>query len=458
MPLNPRSARRQLDHFTWDVDPQGQSRLRALAIRVLRMFAVVTRDVTRGDLRLQAAGLVYATLLALVPLLAVVFSILKAFGVHDLLRPTLLNFLAPLEQTGVELTRQILEFVSRMRVGVLGAVGFGLLLYTSVALIRKVEVALNNIWHVRRGRRLIRRLSDYLAVIVVGPVLFFLAVGVTASLSSSAWLKPFHGIVTLGAKLIPYLLVIGAHALLYAFVPNTKVHVRSALVGATVAGILWQSVGFAFAAFISGSGQYRAVYAGLAILIFLIIWLYLSWLIVLIGASIAHYHQHPERVTRETREVGALLSIRRKERLGLLIARRIGAHYHAGREPWTAEALARQLQQALVAVENILSAYTAAGLLMRTRENPPVYLPKRPMDMVPLNDILRGVRAAGMDRGPAIPDETIDAVLDSLDAARERALAGRTWRDLALVDEESRDFVEEGNAAAGIAVHGHAGR
>lgn len=435
MLLTAHEARRRLEQFTWETDPQAQTRVAAACIRILRVASAATRDVVRGELRLQAAGLVYATLLALIPLLAVVFSVLKAFGVHDLLRPTLLNVLAPLGQTGVELTRQILDFVSRTRVGVLGAVGFGLLLYTTVSLLRRIELAVNSIWHVRRARRWIRRLSDYLAVILVGPLLFFLAVGVTASLSSSAWFKPLHGVATFGAKSIPYALIIGAHALIYVFVPNTKVRVRSALVGATVAGVLWQSVGLVFAAVIGNSVQYRAIYASLAILIFFMLWLYVCWLNVLIGASIAHYHQHPERIAREPREAAALLSIRRKERLGLMIARRIGADYYAGNKPWTAEALARTLQQPPPAVENLLAAYVRAGLLARTQDSPPSHLPARPLETVSLAQIVRTVRAADIDGGPRTPDAAVDAVVAGMDTAIDRALAGRSWRDLALADD-----------------------
>lgn len=443
MPPIAKNARHRLAHFTWETDPLAQPRLRAAWIRVLRMIEVVARDATHGELRLQAAGLVYATLLALIPLLAVVFSVLKAFGLHDLLRPTLLNLLAPLEQTGIELTRQILDFVSRMRVGVLGAVGFALLLYTSVSLIRRIEQALNGIWHVRRSRRLIRRLSDYMAVIVIGPLLFFLAVAATASLSSSAWIKPLHGVVTFGAKLIPYLLIIGAHALLYIFVPNTRVRIRSALVGATVAGVLWQTVGLVFAAFIAGSVQYRAVYASLAILIFFMIWVYISWMIVLIGASIAHYHQFPERITREPREFSGRLSIRRKERLGLLVARRIGAHHYAGRVPWTVETLARALQEPTVAVESVLAAFVDASLLTRTETSPPGYLPTRAIETVPLIDLLRAIRRADIDRAPVASDATVDDVVAAVDAATERALANRSWRDLAIAEESDlRDATE----------------
>jgi membrane protein len=430
--MNLRDWRRALEHFVWDTDPHTQSHGRAVLIRYLRLVAVVTRDVVQGPLRLQATSLVYTSLLALVPLLAVIFSVLKAFGVHNLLEPTLLNFLAPLEQKGVELTRQILQFVSKMRVGVLGAVGLGLLLYASASLLRKMELAFNSIWHVRRGRRFVRRLGDYTAVTIIGPLLFFAALGVTASLASSTWLKPLHGVVTLAAKTVPYLLVIGAYLLAYVFLPNTKVRLRSALVGATVAGVLWQSAGFGFTAFVASSGQYRAVYASLAILIIFIIWMYLTWLILLIGAAIAHYHQHPERVTRESREQSMLLSNRKRERLGLMLVRLIGEHYYTGRAPWTAGALARQLQHPLLAILELLTAYTAHGLLARTHDSPAAYLPACPPETVPLTDIVAVIRSTGLERGPVVADSAVDAVMENLNAATTQALAGHTWRDLVM--------------------------
>jgi membrane protein len=210
------------------------------------------------------------------------------------------------------------------------------------------------------------------------------------------------------------------------------VRLRSALVGATVAGVLWQSAGFAFTAFVAGSGQYRAVYASLAILIIFIIWLYLTWLTLLIGAAIAHYHQHPERVTREPREQSMLLSNRRRERLGLMLARLIGEHYYSGRTPWTAEALARRLQHPLLAVEELLAAYTAHGVLARTRDNPAAYLPACPLETVPLTDIVGVTRATGLERGPVVADSAVDTVMENLNTAAQQALAGRTWRDLVV--------------------------
>lgn len=443
--MNWREKRQALERLIWETDPQAVAGVRGRLIPYLRLVAVVTRDVVQGQLRLQAMSLVYTSLLALIPFLAVTFSVLKAFGAHTLLEPMLLNFLAPLEAKGAEFARNIILFVSKMRVGVLGAVGLGLLLYVSTSLIRKVELAFNSIWQVRRGRRFVRRVGDYTTVIVIGPLLFFTALGVTASLAS---FKSLHGVTTFVAKALPYFLVICAYWLAYVFIPNTKVRVRSALLGASVAGVLWQSAGFAFAAFVAGSGQYRAVYASLAILILFIIWMYLSWLILLIGAAIAHYHQHPERITREPREMSTLLSNRRRERLGLLIARLIVEHYYSGRPAWTAEGLARRLQHPIYAVEQLLTAFTGNKLLARTRDNPAGYLPAAAPETIPLYDVVCVIRTAGIERGATPPDTVVDAVIEELSEATRKALAGQTWRDLVIVDVSETSVADHPRSAA----------
>jgi membrane protein len=439
MRTTPSGIREAVDRLLWETEPSRLPRLKAALVRGARLGVVVVRDLAQGQMSLQAMSLVYTTLLALVPLMAVSFSVLKAFGVHQHIEPIMLSLLAPLGDKGAELSRQAMQLVSKMRVGVLGAVGLGLLLYTSVALIQKIEQALNTIWHVQRGRRLMRRFGDYLLVVIVGPILFFSAIAVTASLAASGWLKPLPGVGTLVVKAVPYFLVIGAYAFAYAFIPNTRVQLRSAGVGAVVAGVLWQSAGWTFAAFIAGSGQYRTVYAGFAILILFIIWLYLCWLILLIGASIAFYHQHPTYLTREPRATGAAMSNRRRERLGLLMARVIGAHYSSGRTPWTADALARRLHSPLLAVEHLLGSFETRGLLARTAANPPAYLPTRALATVPLQEVLDAIQAAGIEHGHEPRDPVVDALAARLIAADHEAIAGYSWHDLAaqgITEEE----------------------
>ena len=158
----------------WRVDLDILKGGRAFLVKTLRLLAVSSRDFSEGLINLRAMSLVYTTLLSLVPLLAVSFSVLKGFGVHNQIEPLLLNFLAPLGPKGGEIAASIIGFVENLNVKVLGAVGLAVLLYTVFSLIQKIEDAFNDIWRVRRQRSLARKISDYMSVLLIGPVLIAL--------------------------------------------------------------------------------------------------------------------------------------------------------------------------------------------------------------------------------------------------------------------------------------------
>ncbi|HAN29465.1 MAG TPA: ribonuclease BN, partial [Haliea salexigens] len=230
----------------WRVDLEQLSSVQRWAYKSIRFLFVLVREISQGQLTLRAMSLVYTTLLSMVPLLAVSFSVLKAFGVHNQIEPLLYNLVAPLGDQGHEIVLNLLDFVENMKVGVLGSVGLALLLYTVVSLIQKVEVSFNYVWRAKSSRPLSRRFSDYLSVIMVGPVLVFSAMGLTASMMNSGIvqavlnIEPFGSLLVLLSRLIPLLLVILAFTFAYVFVPNTRVSFGSAFVGAVVGGSLWQ--------------------------------------------------------------------------------------------------------------------------------------------------------------------------------------------------------------------------
>jgi membrane protein len=278
----------------------------------------------RRTAHITGHGLVYTTLLSLVPLLAISFSVLKGFGAHNQVEPLLLNLLAPLGDKGVEVTTEIIGFVENIKVGVLGFVGFALLFYTVVSLMQKIERAFNHTWHISSERSLGQQFRDYLSVIIIGPALVFAAVGIMASLMNTAVIEmisaihPFGLLIKNIAKLAPYLMIVAAFTFIYMFIPNTRIRLRSALIGGLVAGLLWNAAGWIFASFVVNSAQYAATYSTFATLIMFLIWLYLGWLILLIGASISFHDQHPEYVTATRRE--NRMSNRVREKLALLIA------------------------------------------------------------------------------------------------------------------------------------------
>ncbi|RKT43265.1 YhjD/YihY/BrkB family envelope integrity protein [Thiocapsa rosea] len=444
----------RLDALLWSRRLDEMPPWKALPIWFGRLIYALTRDLTQGYLSLQAMSLVYTTILALVPLLAVTFSVLKGFGVHNQLEPLLLNVLAPLGEGGVEITIQIIGFVDNMRVGVLGSVGLALLIYTVISLVQKIEQVFNFTWRVSTQRSFAQRFSKYLSVILVGPVLFFSAVGLSASLGGNAFVqaiieaKPFgHVWHTLG-QLGPYMMISLTFAFFYVFVPNTRVHIISAVVGALIAGLLWEFIGGMFSYVMASSTRLMAVYSSLAILILFMIWIYIAWLILLIGASIAFYHQHPEYLRIRSRDLQ--LSNRQRERLALILAGQVALRYESGGRPWSSDELARTLEVPKTNAERMLGVLEESGFLIRTAGDSPTFVPARATDSISVKAILDAVRCfeereSGC-RG-TLPDGEIARIETELDRAIDAALAGMTWRDLAHALDTSASagpFVESG--------------
>ncbi len=372
---------------------------RRALLRTLRIGLVVLRDLFYGQLNLRAMGLVYTTLLSLVPLLALSFSVLKGFGVHNQLEPMLRQFLLPLGGQADVAVDTVLGFIERMNVGVLGAVGLAFLLYTAVSLVHKTEASINFIWHVRHPRSFGERFSSYVTILLVGPVLVFTAIGVTATVTGSEQvqqllaLEPLGRLYAFATRLTPYLLVIAAFTFAYLFLPSTRVRLTAALTGGVVGGVLWQTAGWVFAGFVSGSTRYEAIYAGFAVLVFFLVWLYVSWLILLLGASVAFYVQNPQYVVLESGE--PRMSNRMRERVALLLMSLVAARHLRGESPWTREELGGALGVPAHAVDTVLDALCESGFLTEAVVPACSYLPVRDLDRVNAWQVVEAVRRTG---------------------------------------------------------------
>jgi membrane protein len=420
---------------------------KAWPIRAARMMVVLARDLSEGQLTLRAMSLVYTTLLSIVPLLALSFSVLKAFGVYNQVRPLLLTFLEPLGEKGVEITERIIQFIENMNVGVLGSVGLALLIYTAVSLVQKIEEAFNFIWHIAQPRRFGERFSRYLTMLLVGPILVFAALGITASVMSAEVVRgvlaiePFGRVVYASGRLVPYVLVIGAFTFAYIFIPNARVRLGPALVGGIVGGILWQTAGWAFAEFAASTAKYTAIYSSLAILILFMIWIYLSWLILLFGASVAFYYGHPEYVTVLGGE--PQLSNRIRERLALGAMSLIASRFVYGKPPLAALEISRLLNTPLNAVQYVLDILERNALVSINAGDPPAYLPARDVSLIPVRRLLDVVRAAGEKGYLSITElpvpRQVERVLAGLEAALGTSVEHLSVKDLVVEPAEQME-------------------
>lgn len=442
----------KLDELVWETDTSNLSVWQARLVSAERIAYLALRDLFfDGQLSLRAMSLVYTTLLSLVPLLAVSVSVLKGFGAHHQIEVILANLLVALGDRGKEISDNVIRFVENINSGLLGSLGLALLFYTVISLMQKIERAFNYTWRVSEERSFARRFSDYLSVILIGPVLMFSAMGITATISNSALYQQlaefavFDFLFGAFSHLLPYLLIIIAFTMIYIFVPNTKVRFRHALVGALVAGIVWQTVGWLFASFVS-KANYTAIYSAFAALFFFMIWLYISWSILLTGANIAFYLQNPEYRTRRRLELK--LSNRLKEKLALAVMAHIATRYYTRQHPWTLPRLAQRLNVASESIHPIINCLVENELLLRTDTDPCGYIPAQAPETIQLLDVIETIRRQDEDdimHLARIPhSEVVERLFDAYQAASASALDGKTLKD--LVDFDDKRNVSESAA------------
>ncbi|HMM45298.1 MAG TPA: YihY/virulence factor BrkB family protein [Candidatus Macondimonas sp.] len=418
------------------LDPNRLSLPRRVALLTLRIALAVGRDLAQGPLTLWAMSLVYTTLLSLVPLLALAFSVLKAFGAHNVAEPLIAELLAPLGPQGTELTTRIVGFVENMKVGVLGSVGLGFLLYTVVSLIQKIEQAFNQIWRVSEARSLARSFNDYLVVVLLAPVLYLVATGLFASVmgaemvrSLSDW-QPVGIALSLVTRVAPLVVITAIFSFIYSYLPNTKVQWRAALTGASAAAVAWLVGGQAFALFVSGSTRYDAIYSGFAILILLLIWLNVIWTILLVGAQIAFYVQYPA-ATGPADAGAAERDAPEYRALGLLLA--VAARHVHGLAPATLEALARDMGVPASALGVAVDDLVERDLLVRSNEDPPRLVLARAPEQVSLQTVLSAPAQTLSGHWPG----PLRQLAQELAQCREHVLGERTLAELLPADAAS---------------------
>ncbi|MEP6678049.1 MAG: YhjD/YihY/BrkB family envelope integrity protein, partial [Betaproteobacteria bacterium] len=270
----------------------------------------------------------------------------------------------------------------------------------------------------------------------------FAAIGITTMVVRTETVRaivafqPFGGLVLGLGKLAPYGLVIAAFTFFYIFVPNTRVRFMPAFIAGIIGGVVWQTAGWAFAVFVASSTRYAAVYASFAVFVLFLIWLYVSWLVLLFGAAISFYLQRPDYLYAMPGE--PRLSNRMRERLGLTLIHMIGSHFVQGRPAWTVDRLTQQLGVPMHSVDVALDALLQAGIVTRDGNEPAGFLPARDLSHVSIGEVLAAIRKAGED-GFLNTDafalaEPVANLVAVMDRALEDSVEGVSVRT--LIDEK----------------------
>ena len=426
--------------FDWCFFGPASARPGALGtiLRVLRYPYAVLRDLSRGQINLRAMGLVYTTLLSLIPLLAFSFAVLKIFGARRDLEPIVFEFFRPLGTAAAqELTTRVLQFAGRVSSGVVGSVGLALLAWTLVGTFKKVEDSFNFLWHVEQPRSFARRVAEYTGLLIAAPVIL---AGFAGLLHAAFATTPVQEVVQVsrlrgvGIALAPFAMVTAFFTALYMMIPNTRVHWRAALTGAIVGGVLWAAIGKIFTAFVVYSTRLTIVYAGFAFVVAALLWTYFGWLILLAGAQLSFYVQNPTYLRLGLQQLR--LSSIELEKLALKLMYLVGRTHVAGGRHWTVNRLATELGLPGIAVAQMATALERAGLLIATEADELV--PSRDIGRISVYEILDIARRQGSGHvAPRnVPIPPVDRLLTQLEEVRRHRCGELSLRD--LVDEVPR--------------------
>ncbi len=412
--------------------PEEWRGLKGRLYSFLRSIYSITASFSAHKGPLRAAALTYTTVLSLVPFLAIAFSVLKGLGAQNALEPILQRLAGDSEET----ISRIIDYVNNTNVKSLGAIGLVLLILTVISLMGSIEEAFNAVWGVRETRSIQRRFSDYLSVVIVGPILLLAATSMTSSLQSQwllLWLirNTYLGdAILLLFRFLPYLSVWIAMVFLYIFIPNTRIRFASAVTGGVIAGTAWELAQWGYFHFQVGVANYNAIYGTLAAVPVFLVWIYTSWLIVLFGLEIVYAHQHrwhglPGSSTFSLTATG-------REELAVALLVQVNLHFQNGGIPPSSQILADQLNVALLPLETVFDELERLGYLVTTSGSPPGWLPARDPSEVKISEVigaLRGVSA--LQAATPVLQLAEEVVRDGWDGSRAR-LEGMTVRDLLL--------------------------
>ncbi len=383
------------------MERNGARRMARFFTHGLQVCVLVARGFYDNQCFLRASALSFTTILSLVPLLAFAFLVLRDLPYENVIQNWVVGQIAAgrgeVEEAVVGFINNAVSAIKGTSATALGISGLALLLWTTVKVLSTIEATFNSIWGIARGRTWLRKVADYISIVVVTPVLLATAVGVSTYLN----IDPPASLGQSGRHLAAAAVAVGlfvpiwiAFSALYAFMPNTRVKFSAAVVGGLVAAILWRLAFWGYAAFQVGVAKNDAIYGGFAALPIFMFWLYISWVVTLFGAEVTFAFEHVETYRRHLEHFKP--SIRAHEQIALRVFLEIAKAFRAGAAAPGVDALSRATGLPPKAVQDAVDSLSGVGLvsILNDRKTDACQ-PAKDISMTTPGDVIAALRAKG---------------------------------------------------------------
>ena len=392
-------------------------------LRPLRIIVLTGRKFVGDNCPLHASALTFYSLLSVVPLAAMAFGIAKGFGFQKRLQAQLLEKIPGQEEVLLRIIDAADRFLETTRGGLIAGIGVVVLFWTVVKVLGHIETTFNHIWRVTKARSFARRFSDYLTLMLIGPVLFisassltvFITTQITAITQKIELLGLISPVIFSALKLLPYAMIWGLLTIVYMVMPNTRVHWGPGLLAGIAAGTIYQITQWLYIAFQVGVTRANAVYGSFAALPLFLAWLQISWLIVLLGAEFAFAFQNVDDFEGEAD--CRRTSPRQRQTIALAAAQHLVKAFAAGKGPVGVAQLGQQMALPGCLLVQAIEDLLAAGVIVKASvpaDESGGYLPA--FDIHQMTIALVCSRLAHRDTAPPIVSPALDGVGASLEA------------------------------------------
>jgi len=412
----------------WRTHPGSLPPWKRLVVRVLRVLSLAIRGFREDFCTLRAASLTFYSLLSIVPVAAMAFGIAKGFGFQKILEQQLFeNFPGQQEIVG-KVVLFAHSLLATTQGGIMAGIGLVLLFWTVVKVLGTIEASFNSIWGVRRPRTMARKFSDYLSIMLISPLLVILQSSATVFITTQvnqiaeriALIGFFSPLISLSFKLIPYVIVWVLFTMVYLVMPNTRVKFSSGLIAGMVAGTGYQLFQWLYISLQVGAARYNAIYGSFAALPLFLVWLQVSWTIVLFGAEISFAKQHAQDHEFESDTEQASPGLRKM--VALQIARLVVQKFVEGAPPLTAEAIAAGVERPPRLTQRVLGELVEGGILNEVQvegAEVPTYVPARDVDQFTLSYVLEALETRGVNEIPWPQGQETSALAVALGQLRD---------------------------------------
>jgi membrane protein len=435
-------VQRTINFFTtdiWKIQQRDFSRATWLLIRQVRILVVALRGLGEDQIQLRASALTFNALLSVVPLAAVVFGIAKGFGLDKALERYLVEDL----QMHGEVVTRILDFsrtlLETTKGGLIAGIGVILLFWTIIRVLSNIESSFNDIWGISKARTLVRKISDYLSFMLVCPFLFVMSSTVTVVLASQfrlaakkVWLLGALGpAFFLMLKLAPLFLLWLLFTFIYIFMPNTKVTFKSGALAGVIAAVLFQFFQVLYINTQIWIAKYNAIYGSFAALPLFLVWLQMSWLIVLLGAEYSFAQQNVE--TYEFEHAYHEVSYSFKRLLSLRIAHALVHNFSRGEAPWSAVQISQELDIPLRLVRELVRELRDAGVIAQVvseDDRTVAYQPARSPDGITIQYVIDALEQRGVDDIPVAKSRELKKLSTYLEGFHDHIARSRSNKRL----------------------------